>query len=127
MGVAPCPRPRNDGLARWSVPTSRKLLLPWVSLPLTALDWAIAWTRLPERVVTKFGPGGRPVRWAPRDQALTSDLLLVGGVLAFTTALVLVAWTMQPGKAGKAYLGMIVTNAIVFLATNGVLWLVHAP
>lgn len=103
----------------------KRLLWPWLFLPLTALDWWIAWRRVPERVVMKFGSNGQPVSWATREQALEFDLLLVGGVLAFSTVVVFLAGMAQPEKAGKAYAGLAVTNTLIFLVTNAILWIVQ--
>jgi len=76
----------------------RMTLWSWLLVPLTALDWWIAWSRLPERVVMKTGPSGQPTSWAAREQAMTFDLGLLAGVLAFTTVLTMVvAFAQQSG------------------------------
>ena len=105
----------------------RATLLSWLLVPLTALDWWIAWGRLPERVVMKTGPSGHPTSWATRDQAMTFDLVLLAGILAFTTVLTLIVAFAQPEKATRVSIGTAACNAFVFLVLNGVLWFVQVP
>jgi hypothetical protein len=105
----------------------RATLWSWLLVPLTALDWWFAWARLPERVVMKTGPSGQPTSWAPREQAMTFDLVLLAGILAFTTVLTLIVAFAQPEKATRVSIGTAACNAFVFLVLNGVLWFVQVP
>jgi hypothetical protein len=101
----------------------KKILLAWLALPLTALDWAVAWSRLPERVPMHFGPDGRATSWATRGEAMRFDLVLLGGVLLFATVVgFLVAFT-RPGTGGpRGAMAVLVVGGFVFLVVNWILW-----
>jgi hypothetical protein len=102
-------------------------LWSWLLVPLASLEWWIAWSRLPERVVMKQGPNGRPTSWATREQAMTFDLVLLAGILAFSTVLTLVVAFAQPQKATRVSIGTAACNTFVFLVLSGVLWFVQVP
>jgi hypothetical protein len=100
----------------------RKLALAWLALPLTALDWLVAWGRLPARVVMKTNASGQPIHWATREDALRFDLSLVGGVLVFLTIVSALVVALQPEKARQATWGAVVVALFLFLIVNGILW-----
>jgi hypothetical protein len=100
----------------------RRLLLAWLALPLTALDWWLAWDRLPQRVVMKTGAHGEPLHWATREDALRFDLLLIGGVLAFLTLTSALALASQPEKGRQVATGGLLVAAFLFVVVNGILW-----
>ncbi len=105
----------------------RATLWSWLLVPLTAVDWWIAWGRLPERVVMKLGPNGQPTSWATREQAITFDLVFLACILGFTTVLAFVVAFAQPEKAARVSVGTAACNAFIFLLLNGVLWFVQVP
>jgi hypothetical protein len=100
-------------------------LWAWIVLPLTALDWWIAWGHLPERVVMRYGQRGQPVAWATREQAMSFDLELLAGILAVATVVTLFAAFFQPERATRVSVGTAVCSGFIFLVVNGVLWFVQ--
>jgi hypothetical protein len=104
-----------------------KLSSPWLRLPLTALDWWIAWGKLPARVPMKLGPHGQVTSWATREQAMSFDLWLLAGVLALVTVILFTSALAAPERAGKMLALGAVAPAIVFVLLNGVLWVYQVP
>lgn len=102
-------------------------LWSWLLVPLMALEWWIAWSRLPERVVMKQGANGQPTGWATREQAMRFDLEMLAAVLAVTTVITLVVAFAQPEKVTRVSIGTAVCNVFMFLLMSGVLWLLQMP
>jgi hypothetical protein len=100
----------------------RKLLLAWLTLPLTALDWWVAWDRIPSRVVMKTNSNGQPIHWATREEALRFDLLLIAGVLVFLTVIGGLVTALEPAKRRPVSVGLLLVAAFIALVVNGVLW-----
>lgn len=104
----------------------KKLLWMWATLPLTAVDWWIAWGNLPERVVMKSDAIGRPIHWASRGDAMKFDLMLLGGVLLFLTLLSAIGLMSDGDTKRHQYFTAILAYAMfVFLVVNGILWFVQ--
>jgi hypothetical protein len=101
----------------------KKILWTWLALPLTALDWAIAWHRVPLRVGMKFGSDGRPTSWSPREGALKFDLVFLTGMLVFATLVAFFIAFAQPGKGRYAPWVVMFVGGLAFVLLNGVLWL----
>jgi hypothetical protein len=55
------------------------VLLPWLSVPLTALSFLLLWRRIPGRLAVHFDGGGAPDGWMSRRQFVAFAL----GVLVF--------------------------------------------
>lgn len=100
----------------------RNLLWPWALLAITALDWWLAWGRFGERVVMKYGPSGAPIAWAPKHDAMTFDLALVGGMVTLVTVIVVLVDRLQPERARKVYVGATICASLVCLLVNGLIW-----
>jgi hypothetical protein len=100
----------------------KKILFAWLLLPLTALDWGIAWGRLPARVVMKTGADGQPRGWASRGDAMMFDLKLLAGVLLFTTLIALLVLFQHPGRGSLGAWVVLICGGLVFLLVNGILW-----
>lgn len=105
----------------------KNLLWMWLALPLTALDWAIAWSRVPERVAMKFGPNGQPTSWAPRAGAMKVDLGLLFGVLLFATVIGALGIFQRPWKSKTMTIAVTCVSGFVFLVVNWILWAYHVP
>lgn len=105
----------------------RAVLWSWIVLPLTAFDWWLAWSRLPERVTMKVGPGGQPTSWATRERAMGFDVGLLAFVLVLTTAVAFAAVFSKPEKARAVSVGTAACNMFVCAVLNGVLWFVQVP
>ncbi|HEY2510930.1 MAG TPA: hypothetical protein VGI39_08745 [Polyangiaceae bacterium] len=102
--------------------TLQKLLALWATLPLTALDWWVAWSRLPARVVMKFGPNGQPIHWAAPEEAMKFDLFLLGGILVFLTVIGALALFARPEKERQLSTALLACAGFVALILNGILW-----
>lgn len=101
----------------------KKILCMWLALPLTALDWWMAWSRLPERVVMKFGHNGQPTSWASRGDAMRFDLVFLACSLAFMTVIGFVVSSARPDRASRVAWGIMLCGGFVFLVLNGILWM----
>ena len=109
------------------IATLRSFAWAWLALPLTALDWLLAWHRLPARVAMKTGPNGQPLAWADRADAMAFDLKLLAGVALFATALGVVIALAQPDRAKTAAWTMGAVIAFVAGLLNVVLWTIQVP
>jgi len=105
----------------------KRILLAWLALPLTALDWAIAWRKLPEHVVMKTGANGQPLAWASRAAAMRVDLTVMTVVLLFGTAVGFLVAFQKPWKATQGAGAVLFLGVLVFLVMNGVLWFAQVP
>jgi len=63
----------------------------WVALPVIVLRYWQAWDRLPARMVTHFGAGGRPNGWMSPSGSLTFSLILLTIMLAVFAGILLYA------------------------------------
>jgi hypothetical protein len=104
-------------------PDLRTILATWLAIPLTALDWWLAWDRLPARVAMKYAANGRAVAWASREDAMTFDLVLLAVVLGVATLAGVAGLAVQPERGRRISTGILVCATLVFLVVNGVLWL----
>jgi hypothetical protein len=59
--------------------------LMWLALPVVALRYWQAWDRLPPRMATHFGAGGRPNGWMSPSESLSFSLMLLTIMLAVFT------------------------------------------
>jgi hypothetical protein len=100
-----------------------KLLAPWLMVPLTALDWWIAWSRLPEHVVVKYGAHGQPTGYRTREDAMMFDVGMLGGVMLLCTVILLIAAFSGSEKLAKLYVGFTCCEVIIFLVVNAMLWM----
>lgn len=103
------------------------LLRVWLVVPLTALDWWVAWGRLPERVVMKYGPNGQPTSWTSREAAMKFDLVFLSCVMGLLTLIAVSVAFLQPERAGRVAWAVIGCGAFVFFLLNGVLWAYQVP
>jgi hypothetical protein len=67
------------------------VLIAWLTLPLTALNYWQAWDRLPARIAVHFDVNWQPNGWASREDALTLALTTTGFLLATFTFAAFVA------------------------------------
>jgi len=70
------------------------IVLLWLALPLTALQYRQAWDRLPPRIATHFNAADEPNGWMPREASLKFSLRLMA-IMLIVTSLVLVATTWR--------------------------------
>jgi hypothetical protein len=108
-------------------PFLKKLLLAWLAVPLTALDWAIAWHKLPERVVMKTGTSGAPIAWASPAAAMKLNLTALAGVLGVMTVVGVLVALGAPWKASQIGNVVLFMGVFMFVLMNGVLWFMHVP
>lgn len=101
--------------------------LAWLALPVTALDWGLAWGRLPERVVTRTGLRGEAIGWASRGDAMALQLEVIIGVLVLGTLICGLTAAARPDRARAAGGVLIALGVLVTVAMNGVLWGMHVP
>jgi hypothetical protein len=101
----------------------KKILYAWLLVPLTALDWCIAWRWVPERAVMKVGSDGQPRAWALRWDAMMFDIKLLSGCLLFITAIGFLIAFQKPWKASWGAWIVLLSGGFIFLLLNGVLWL----
>jgi len=80
----------------------------WMALPVVMFRYWQVWDQLPLRMVTHFGPGGRPNGWMSREGALTFSLGLLFFVLILFTAILLYALRRmrQPDSSMWAIVGL---------------------
>ena len=97
------------------------LVAPWCAIPLTALDWWLAWDRLPARVVMHVAENGR-TSTALREDALMFDLRALLYLLCAHACVTLFVNAVDPArtKAASAVVGLAVL--VLFAALNWVLW-----
>ncbi len=105
----------------------KRILLAWMAVPLTALDWAIAWRKLPEQVVMKYGSSGRPLSWAPRAAAMRFELSLMAGVIGFGTVLAFLVALTAPWKGPQVAGVVLVIGVFMLVLMSYVLWFHHVP
>lgn len=79
------------------------IALPWVSLPLFAVNCLIAWNEMPERVPMKYGRNGVVTSWATRSASMGlmfKMLLFVVIVSSVMLGLVQfqVPWRLKPAS-----------------------------
>ena len=102
--------------------TLQKLFTLWATVPLTALDWWVAWSRLPARVVMKFGPNGQPIHWATPEDAMKFDLILLAGIAVFLTAIGALTLFARPEKERQLSTALLGCGGFVFVLVNWILW-----
>jgi hypothetical protein len=61
------------------------VVLAWLALPLTALNFSRAWDRLPQRIAVHFDANWQPNGWTSREGARTLALGTTGFLLAVFT------------------------------------------
>ncbi len=102
--------------------------MPPFALPLTAIDWLIAWSRLPDGVLMN-GAKGHATSTATRVDAMKFDLKLLAGVLIFATLIGVLAGFVRPERAtlGAAVVLMCAGLHVFLLLLNGVLCFAQVP
>jgi hypothetical protein len=98
------------------------LLSPWLGIPLTALDFRIAWDRLPEKVPMKTGGHGQVLAWTTREGALSFDLKFLAMILLIVT---FIGWILGMASSDKGIVGVVIaalTGWGIVLLLNWVLW-----
>lgn len=94
------------------------ILLLWLALPLTALQYRGAWDQLPAQMATHFNAANQPNGWMPREASLKFSLRLIA-IMLIVTSLVLVATTWRKVTAlSWALLGFFALFLGFLLAVN---------
>lgn len=71
----------------------------WLSVPLTALHFWLAWDRLPLRMATHFDDAWRPNGWSSRGDAVTLAFGMLGFALLVTTPACYLVRARKPGHS----------------------------
>jgi hypothetical protein len=106
---------------------TKRLLAIWLALPATALDFWLASTRLPERVITKYDEQGRAIGWGSRDGVFT----LLAGLLVFflilSTVIGFVVGTTRPDRMRPVLVVLYLCAGLVFALETWSVWGLAAP
>lgn len=110
----------NDGRDRME----RKLfltavLLPWVTLPSTALMFSSAWDRLPARIAVHFDANWRPNGWTSREGARS---LALGMTLFLLVAFTISAFIVSRARAASASKWVLI---VVFYVAIGIVFSIN--
>ncbi len=105
----------------------KKMLWGWLTVPLLALSWVIAWPRLPARVPMKFDDSGRATAWASPGGALEVQFAVLLGTLVFASAIAFVVTALAPEKTAKSAWLVPVVGGFVLLLMNWILWAYLVP
>lgn len=106
-------------------PDFKHLRWMWLTLPLTVLDWWIAWGRIPERVPMKYGATGLPTSWAPRYAAMKLELGLLCGALLFSHVIGMLGIYQRPWSSAAVTVAVTCASGFVFFLVNWILWHYH--
>ena len=101
----------------------KRLAALWLALPVLALNYFLAWNRLPERVPMKFGPNGAPTAWAARGDSLTVPFGVLGFTLVLATVIGVAIGYQAPERMG---VGSVVLGILVGFVTLLFVWIVWA-
>ena len=77
----------------------RAVVLMWIALPATWLNYNRPWARLPERVAVHFDASWRPNAWSSREAVLNHALAMTGGLLVVFTSAAILTRIRKPGSA----------------------------
>jgi hydrogenase-4 membrane subunit HyfE len=100
------------------------IALMWLALPVIVFRYWQVWGQLPARMVTHFGPGGRPNGWMSPSGSLTFSLILVTIMLAVFTGVLLYALRRmrQLDSSAWALLGLFyVIVSVITLVCDSIL------
>jgi uncharacterized membrane protein len=86
----------------------------WLTVPLTALHFWLAWDRLPLRMATHFDDHWRANGWSARDDAVTFAFVILGGALVVLTP---ACWLTRLKKPSHAWPVLVIAYfALGFIA-----------
>ena len=106
---------------------TKRLLAIWLALPATALEFWLASTRLPERVITKYDEQGRAIGWGSRDGVFT----LLAGILVFvlivSTVIGYFVGTTRPERGRPALVVLYLCVGLVVALETWIVWGLAAP
>jgi Protein of unknown function (DUF1648) len=95
------------------------VLLAWLALPLTALNFSRAWDHLPQRIAVHFDANWQPNGWTSREGARTLALGTTGFLLlVFTIA----AFAVSRSRTSNLSRWMVV---VVFYVALGLIYSVN--
>jgi hypothetical protein len=92
--------------------------LMWLALPATALDYWLAWDRLPARMAVHFDANWQPNGYTSHQGALELGLGIMAFVLIISTVVTLVAQALKPSAASWALLAIFYTTLFVCWYAN---------
>jgi hypothetical protein len=75
------------------------VLLMWLALPMSALEYWLAWDRFPARMAVHFDANWRPNGFTSREGALELGLGIMVVMLVLFTGSTLAAHALKPGAA----------------------------
>jgi len=108
-------------------PYAKRLWVLWLALPLTAMNYALCWKRLPAQIAMHFDASGRPNSWASPDGARTFSLgFLFFMLLAFTAVGYFVAYA-RPDRTKPAVILLFIAMGLVIAFMNGFVWFNMVP
>jgi hypothetical protein len=98
------------------------IALMWIALPVIALRYWQVWDRLPARMVTHFGVGGRPNGWMSPQQSLTFSVVLLAVLLTVFSGILLYALRRmrQVDASAWALMGLfyVIVSVVTFICDS---------
>jgi uncharacterized membrane protein len=98
------------------------LLALWLTLPATALNYWLLWTRLPARIAMHYDVAGRPNSWASPGDARAFSLEFLCFVLLVVTGVGYLVAYMRPDRAKPAIVLLYIAVSLVWISLNGFVW-----
>jgi len=86
----------------WYKPPVFLILLMWIALPLSWMEYRQNWEQLPERVAVHFNAEGQPNGFTSKDGALDLGLGIMGVLLILFTVACFATRTLKPQAAWPA-------------------------
>jgi hypothetical protein len=98
------------------------VLIAWLTLPLTALNYWRAWDRLPDRIAVHFDVNWQPNGWTSREGALELALATTGLLLATFTFATFAA-SRKPASAVSLWAMIIIFYGAIGLVCGVNQWI----
>jgi uncharacterized membrane protein len=104
-----------DAFTKW-------LLALWLALPTTALNYWLAWNRLPARIAVHYDASGRANSWASPGEVRTLSLWVLVFVLAVVTGTGYLVAYLRSDRAKPALILIYLSVGLLWVALNGFVW-----
>jgi len=102
--------------------------LMWLALPITAVDYASNWDRLPVRMAVHFDANWQPNGYTSREGALELGLGVMVFMLVVSTIGLLIAHALKPAAAWPLLMVFYVTIGFVWFGNRSIIrWNLNPP